>query len=66
MSLASLEASSAQVAKGMGHASDVITREVYTHLFDKDSVAHADRLAAGGRPTTSQQGGAVTPFARMG
>lgn len=65
-SLASREASSAQVAKWMGHASDVITREVYTHLFDKDSVACAARLAAGGRPTASRSVASVTPIARRG
>jgi integrase len=41
---------SAQVADWMGHANDVITRQIYTHLFDADSATHADRLAAGGRP----------------
>lgn len=41
---------SAQVAQWMGHASDVITREVYTHLFDHDTAKYAERLAARGRP----------------
>lgn len=43
---------SAQVAKWMGHASDVITRVIYTHLFDSDTVKHSERLAARGRPAT--------------
>lgn len=60
---------SQQVADWLGHANDVITRQIYTHLFDADSVAHADRLAAGGRPTASQPRRAVSPIApidRMG
>ena len=63
-SLASREASSAQVAKWMGHTSDVITREVYTHLFDADSASHADRLAAGGRPGLGRVGGGVATLDR--
>lgn len=44
---------SPQVADWLGHANDVITRQIYTHLFDSDSAVHADRLAAGGRPSAS-------------
>lgn len=42
---------SPQVADWLGHANDVITRQIYTHLFDTDSARHADKLAAGGRPS---------------
>ena len=48
----------------MGHANDVITRQIYTHLFDADSVAHADRLAAGGRPKSVQVSGSVATLGR--
>ena len=41
---------SAQVAVWMGHSSDVITREIYTHLFDADSARHAERMGTGDRP----------------
>jgi hypothetical protein len=34
----------------MGHSSDVITREIYTHLFDSDTALHAGRMGAGDRP----------------
>ncbi len=43
---------SQQVADWLGHANDLITRQIYTHLFDTDSALHIDRLAAGGRPTS--------------
>jgi integrase len=41
---------SAQVAQWMGHASDVITREVYTHLFTADADRAAKAMARDGRP----------------
>ena len=41
---------SQQVADWLGHANDLITRQIYTHLFDTDSALHADRLASRGRP----------------
>lgn len=37
---------SAQVAAWLGHADDIITRQIYTHLFAEDSTRHAERLAA--------------------
>jgi len=48
---------SAQVAVWMGHASDVITRDTYTHLFEADSARHAARMGEGNRPN------ALTPNA---
>ena len=41
---------SAQVASWMGHASDVITRQIYTHLFETDTARAAQAMATGGRP----------------
>jgi hypothetical protein len=39
----------------LGHSSDVITRQIYTHLFDADTARHAKDMAAGGRPTAPTQ-----------
>ena len=39
----------------MGYSSDVITREIYTHLFDADTARHAKDMAAGGRPTVKRE-----------
>lgn len=56
---------SQQVADWMGHANDVITRQIYTHLFDTDSTRHADSLAAGGRPGATREA-TVTPIMEVG
>jgi diacylglycerol kinase len=37
----------------LGHSSDVITREIYTHLFDADTARHAKDMAAGGCPVST-------------
>lgn len=50
---------SAQVAQWMGHASDVITREVYTHLFTADADRAAAAMATGGRPVLTGMPGNV-------
>jgi hypothetical protein len=39
----------------MGHSSDVITREIYTHLFDADTARHAKDMAAGGPPIVKHE-----------
>lgn len=44
---------SAQVAAWMGHANDVITRQVYTHLFEDDSARWAAQMGAGARPVAT-------------
>jgi integrase len=51
-----------QVAMWMGHASDVITRQIYTHLFAADSARHTESMAAGGRPTATTRDAIVTPI----
>ena len=48
---------SQQVAKWMGHASDTITREIYTHLFAADTDVFVEQMAAGGRPTPPPSSG---------
>jgi hypothetical protein len=54
---------SAQVAVWMGHSSDVITRAIYTHLFDADAARHAELMGAGVRPTPATPATAtVTPI----
>lgn len=65
---ASRGVSSPQVAQWMGHASDVITRQIYTHLFETDTAAAAQAMAVGGRPTTTPPAktATVTPIDRPG
>jgi hypothetical protein len=43
----------------MGHSSDVITRQIYTHLFAADTAAYVEAM---GRPTARTTGGTVTPM----
>lgn len=54
-SFASLAASrgvpAKQVAAWMGHATEVVTLTIYTHLFAHDTARAVDAMAAGGRPT---------------
>jgi hypothetical protein len=45
----------------MGHSSDVVTREIYTHLFDADSARHAKDMGKGDRPR-SIPSATVTPI----
>lgn len=45
----------------MGHSSDVITREIYTHLFATDTARHAKDMGAGGRPSAPTEA-TVTPI----
>jgi integrase len=56
---------SAQVAKWLGHSSDVITREIYTHLFDADTSRHASDMGKGDRPR-SIPSATVTPINAAG
>ncbi len=49
--------SSHQVAKWMGHANDVITRVIYTHLFDADTTQAIEALGSGGRPIAPPSSG---------
>jgi integrase len=55
----------ARIASWMGHASDVITRQVYLHLYDADTARAAEILAADGRPTATKRV-TVTALRRRG
>lgn len=57
---------SPQVAEWLGHSDDVITRQIYTHLFATDTALNVARLAGEGRPRASSLTQGITPLARRG
>lgn len=54
---------SPQVAEWLGHSNDVITRQIYTHLFATDTALNVARLAGEGRPNASS---VIRPISRLG
>jgi integrase len=58
---ASAGISSQQVARWMGHANDTVTRVIYTHLFEQDTVAAVEALEVATRRSASFASDRVQP-----